>query len=165
MKKIIDERGRLFGLISLIDIVVLAAVALLVVAFFMRANVQSPATIVYTEEVTYTVQVSMIRGSAMALMRPGDRLYNRENGAFMGRITNVSATGALSPERIIDGTFVLGEVEGRFDVTLTVEVEASVFNNRLFASRLTELNANANYQFATRYNHFNGFVTSITGGP
>ena len=166
MRKIIDGRGRLFGFISFIDIVVLAAVALLVVAFFVRANVYSPFTpTAPTVTVTYTVQIPMVRDTALALMRPGDRLYNRENNAFMGRITDVSATGALSPERIIDGSLVLGAVEERFDVTLTVEVEASVFNNRFFASRLAELNTNANYQFSSRYNHFNGVVTTITGGP
>ena len=166
MRKIIDEKGRLFGVISFIDIVVLAAVALLVIAFFVRANVYSPiAPTAATVDVTYTVQIPMVRGTAANLLRPGDRLYNRENGAFMGEITDVLIMGALSPERVIDGTLVLGAVEDRFDVLLTVEVEASVFNNRLFASRLAELNTNSTYQFSTRYNHFNAMVMSITGGP
>ena len=161
MRKVIDNRGRLFGLVSFIDVVVLLVVALLVSAFFLRSRVDSPFTVVNTHTIEYTVKITPIRESNANLLRVGDRLYSRENGALMGTITNVEITEAFSPGGLLDGEIVMARVQERYTVTLTLEVEASFSNGRFYASRVVELNANAEYHMATRYNDFRGLVTMI----
>ena len=163
-RKVIDERGRLFGLINVIDVVVLIVAALLVTAFFVRTNViYTPLTTVNTVSVSYTVRVRAVRDTNADLLQPGDRLYNRENGVYMGTITASLITDAVAPEPLADGTLVEGRTAERYDVLLTVETEASVSSGRFFASRIIELNANAEYNMITRYSQFAGTIMSITG--
>ena len=163
MRKIIDDRGRLFGLISFIDIFVLIVAAILVIAFLVRGNIYTPMTTVNTTNVTYTVMVPSVRDTSANLLRPGDGLYNRENGIRMGTITAVDTEPATTLIALIDGTAVMGPVEDRLDVFLTVETDASFSNGRFYASRIIELNANANYPMFTKFNTFNGMVTWISG--
>lgn len=43
MKKIIDKNGRLFGVISIIDVAVLLVVAVMALALYVRGTGASPA--------------------------------------------------------------------------------------------------------------------------
>jgi len=163
MRKVIDDRGRLFGLVSFIDIIVLIVAAVLVAAFLVRGNIYTPMTTVNTMNITYTVRISSVRDTNANLLRPGDGLYNRENGINMGTIREVEVVPATFPADLIDGTVVLGDVAERYDVYLTVDVDASFSNGRFYASRVIELSANAEYRLFTKFNQFNGTIMWIAG--
>ena len=164
MRKIIDERGRLFGLISFIDVIVLAVVIILALAVFAKFNVnESPLTTTSTVDVTYTIKIPMVRLTTATLMHPGDSLYN-ENDAFIGTIKSVSAADAEFPESLIDGTFARAKVHERYDVTIAVEALCSFSNGRYYTDRVFELNANSEMWIKTKYVITSGFITTITAG-
>ena len=165
MKKIIDERGRLFGLISFIDVIVLAVVIVIAVAVFTKFNAkESPVTTTSTVNVTYTIKVPMIRQKTVNLIRPGDKLYN-ESGIYIGTITGVEAADSEFIESLVDGTFVKAKVYERYDVIMTIEAPCSHSNGRYYADRVFELNANAELWVQTKYVITSGFITSIAALP
>jgi len=162
MRKIIDGNGRLFGLISFIDVIVLVAVIVLAVASFTKFNVHdNPLTATGTTRVTYTVEVHAMSYTAANLLRPGDLLHT-DSGIYIGTITDVSIADAKWPEPLVDGSYVMANVHERYDATLTVEVQASFNSGRYFADRLFELNANTEQRMTTKYNTFTGFIITIT---
>jgi len=162
MRKIIDERGRLFGFVSAIDVIVLAAVVILAVGAFTKFRIHdNPLTTVNTENVTYTVRIPATRIVVADLIRPGDNLYT-ESGIFIGVVKDVSAEDAVTPEPLVDGTFVLARVHERYDVLLTVEVQCSFSNGRYYADRTIELNANSEHRMITKYNVFTGVILTIS---
>jgi len=164
MKKIIDEKGRLFGRISIIDVIVLALVVVLAVATFTRYRVrETPLTTANTVKVTYTVKNQRTRANIAELIRPGDNLYT-ESGTFIGVIRDVAAIEARSPEAIIDGTYVIASFEDRYDIILTVEANCSYIDGRYYAERIYELSANSEQRMTTKYNLFTGIILSITAG-
>ena len=164
MRKIIDERGRLFGLVSVIDVIVLAAVIVLAIGAFTKFNVHdNPLTTVNTENVTYTVRILATRLNVLDLIRPGDNLYT-ENGVFIGVIKDVYAEEAIAPEPLVDGTYVMARVHERYDLTITVEVQCSFSNGRYYADRTIELNVNSEQRMNTKYFAFTGFILTITAG-
>jgi len=164
MRKIIDDRGRLFGKISVIDVIVLAVVAVLVVAVLTKFNVQdTPIASTNTVRVTYTVKIPMIRSTTADLLRPGDNLFT-DTGTFIGVIKEVGVEDAYHPEWLMDGTYVMGRVHERYDITLTVEAQCSYSNGRYYADRVFELNADAEQKIQTRYVATTGFFMTITAG-
>jgi hypothetical protein len=164
MRKIIDDRGRLFGVISVIDVIVLAVVAILVAAVLTKFNIQdTPIASTNTVRVVYTVKIPMIRSTTAALLRPGDNLYT-DTGTFIGVIQGVNVEDAYHPEWLVDGTYVMGKVQERYDVTLTVEVQCSFSNGRYYADRVFELNADAEQKIQTKYVTTTGFFVTITAG-
>jgi len=162
MRKIIDDRGRLFGLVSVIDVVVLVAVIVLAFAVFTKFNVRdNPLTMVNTVPVTYTVKFPLIRGFIPSVIHIGDDLYT-DTGAFAGTITDVFVEDAENAEWIIDGTYVIAKAQERYDVTLTVSAQCSFSNGRYYADRVFELNANAEQRFQTKYMTSIGYIMTIT---
>lgn len=164
MKKIIDDRGRLFGLISFIDVIVILAVAVLAVAVFSRFTVRdNPLASPSTVKVTYTVIAPAIRLSTAEQILAGDNLYT-DMGVFIGTITEVSWKDAYAPEATLDGTIRMGRVHDRFDATLTVEAQCSFRDGRYYANRVFELSANAEHRLQTKYNIFTAVIETIVAG-
>ena len=164
MKKIIDDKGRVFGLISIIDVIVLLVVVVLAIAAYTKFNVHdSPLTPANTVGVTYTVRVSAIRLSATDMMRRGDSLYTNA-GTFIGTIKDIGIEEAYSLEQRIDGIFLMARIHDRYDITLTVEAQCSYNNGRYYADKIFELNANAEQKMQTKYNEFTGTIMTITAG-
>ena len=163
MRKIVDDKGRLFGLISLIDVIVAAVVVVLVVAVLSRFKVrETPLGTTNTVDVTYTVKIFGIRDTNANLLHPGDRLYAADTEANLGTIRDVKVEDAYAVEPLDDGTYKKARVYERFDVTLTIEAPCSYSNNRYYADRTFELNANAEIWMHTKYNELYGTVMSIT---
>jgi len=163
-RKIIDDNGRLFGLISFIDVIVLAVVIILAAAVFLRPGVTgNPLGTPAATDVTYTVIVPAIRLSTAEQILIGDNLYT-EMGTLIGTITDVKISDAYNQEPLADGTIVMGRIHERYDVRLTVEVQCSVSDGRYFANRIFELSANSEGRMQTKYNIFTGIIETITAG-
>jgi hypothetical protein len=155
MKRIIDERGRLFGIISVIDVAVLLAVVILAIAAFTKFNVyENPLTSESMVDVLYTIKIPAIRHSNASLMRVGDKVFSTETGANIGTIVAVEIKDAEEIEVLVDGSYVVARVYERYDVYLTIEARCSASNGRYYADRTFELNANAEYKIYTKYNEF-----------
>ena len=162
MKKIIDDRGRLFGLISFIDVIVAIVVIVLAIAVFVKFNVgENPFSATNTVDVTFTVKIYRIRESNASHLRPGDKLYITDIGAYLGTIREVRIEEAVFPESLIDGTIVVGNIAERYDVTLTIDAECSYSNNRYYVDRTYELNTNAELWMCSKYNDTRGTIMSI----
>ncbi|MDR2665441.1 MAG: DUF4330 domain-containing protein [Oscillospiraceae bacterium] len=151
MRKFIDDRGRLFGKISVIDIVVILMAAATIFAAYAKFNVVGGPTIaVNTVPVTYKAIIRSVRSMSAALLREGDTLYS-DNGFNIGKITSVDVTGATTNAPKADGTYVKVTIENRYDVELTVVAQCSVSAGRYYANRSFELAENSEQKCHTKY--------------
>jgi hypothetical protein len=164
VKRIIDEKGRLFGKISVIDVIVLLAVVILAIAAFTKFNVyENPLTSETMVDVQYTFRIPAIRYSNASMMRVGDKVYLTETGANIGTIVASEIIDAEEIEGLYDGTFVVAKVHERYDVLLTLEARCSYSGGRYYADRTFEINANAEHRIFTKYNDiFVALITDIT---
>jgi len=165
MRKIIDDRGRLFGKISVIDIIAAIVVIVLAIAVFVKFKPnENPVTTTNTATVTYTIKIFSIRQSNANLLRPGDKLYTTDNGTYLGTIDHVDVEDAYIVDTILDGTYTRARVYERYDVTLTVKAPTSYSNGRYYVDRTFELNANAEIWMRTKYNELSGTIMTIEAG-
>ena len=165
MKNIVDDKGRLFGRISIIDALVVVVVIVLVIAAFTKFRVHdTPLASPDTVEVTYTVTIPGARITGVNLLRRGDRLFAQETGTYIGTITDIEVADAMSPEPLVDGTVVMASAEERYDVTMTIVSQGSMSGGRYFADRTYELNANVRIRMITRYYDFSGIIGTIIIG-
>ncbi|UOO38588.1 DUF4330 domain-containing protein [Oscillospiraceae bacterium CM] len=163
MKKIIDENGRLFGKVSIIDffvlLIVLVIVAALVVKFNLLDVTRQGADL---KPVTYTVAVNGVRQYSVDSLKPGDVLFDKGNGGnAVGTITAVDYKPAVTASEKIDGSLVNGSYEGYFDVILTIKTDGIVTDGRTFSGKTYELNVNSNRNFYTKYTSFEATITGL----
>lgn len=162
MKKIIDRQGRLFGVISIIDILVIIVVALLATGIYIRYFSLSKTAIGQeSAPITYKMIIDDVRDYTVNSLRVGDTLYNKTASEAIGTITDISVKEAAVWSGTVDGTQKKGIIEGKYDVTLTVEASGVVSEGRYYVSRTTELGANQKNEYVTRYCSITGTVIEI----
>ena len=162
MRRIIDNKGRLFGRISFIDVIVIVVVIVLIVGFYTKFNtLNTPFSSRNTTEITYYFRIGTVRETNANLLREDDKLYSQETGAYIGTIVHKEVTPAELTDTIVDGSFVTASVEDRYDVLLTIVADGSISNGRYYIGGTFELRTNATYRFVTKYNDITGSVLLI----
>lgn len=123
--KIINEKGKLFGIINIIDLSVLLILGLLIVGGASRlktrpiiASETTPATIIF--------EVSDVRFATVENIKEGDPIYHYDKGGYIGVIEDVEYTTYKEPVEV-NGKWVNMDVPEKF--VATFKVQADVKNN------------------------------------
>lgn len=117
--KIINEKGKLFGLINIIDLAVVLILGLLVVGGAIRMK-SKPIIVSETSKAHITYEVADIRMVSVDSIQVGDPLYHYDKGEFIGTIIEKEVEPFTEPLEK-DGEWVNAEVPGKYVVTFVVE--------------------------------------------
>jgi hypothetical protein len=161
-RKFIDERGKFFGVISIVDLIVVAIVVVLAFAVYSRFFTnETTATAVTNDTFTYELALRNIRSYTVDSLSEGDVLYDSENDTYLGTISEIRVTPAEKYSLTQDGTYVLGSIENRVDAYITIDATGLISNGRYYASRTYEIGVNAYVSFYTKYLSSSGTVWSV----
>ena len=130
---IIDNKGKLFGKVSIIDICVILIIVIGVVGAYitfstlnsgklndnskLALNSAAPA-----ETAVVTFEVKGIRAMTKDGIRIGDEVYDTEDNKFIGTIKEVSSKPAQGNYVANDGSFYKAVIPEKYDVEILVEV-------------------------------------------
>jgi len=162
--KIIDNEGRLFGKISIIDVLVVAVVAVLAVALYVKNDRPQTGSNVTTQPITFQVLVGGVPEYVQEAVQEGDKLYDKvyESGGPLGTITEIQVLPGRQMAEFDDGTVGVAEVQDYVDLLLTVEGSGLVSENGIYQlNRVYDLGVNAARNYYTKYAQFDGTVTHI----
>ncbi|MCF6460444.1 DUF4330 domain-containing protein [Clostridium sp. Cult3] len=120
--KIINEKGKLFGIINIIDLIVLLVIVLLVGGGVKRMK-KNPAAVAETKKALITIEVSDIRTPTVDGIVVGDPLYHYDKGEKIGEIVDKKIEAYKEPVESGDGKWILAEVPEKYVVLMTVEAE------------------------------------------
>ena len=123
--KIINEKGKLFGLINVIDLAVVLILGLLVVGGVKRMQ-SKPIVVSESSKAYITYEVPEVRMVTVDNIIVGDPLYHYDKGDFVGTIVEKSFEPFTEPLEK-DGEWINAEVPGKY--TVTIKVESDVRNN------------------------------------
>lgn len=133
--KIIDEKGKLFGKINLIDLaaILLLLCAVLITGFKLssgktRAGAQDEVTARYTLYIRGLRQVSVD-----AVMAETEEITDAEYGGSVGHIVGeVLKQPAKENVLLEDGTYTTAVYDDRYDLYVTLETSAVETENGVF---------------------------------
>jgi len=161
--KIIDKNGRLFGKVSVIDVIVVIVVILLAAGVYLRyfalettASVGQPS-----EPIEFSLKVGGVRQYTVDVLAVGDEVFSGGNMEKLGTITDISVGPAMQWGSTVDGRTVHAEIEDKYDMIITIRGEGVISDGRFYVSRIQELGANQSASFFTKYSSFGGMVTEI----
>lgn len=162
MKKMIDSNGRLFGKISIIDLLVLLVGILLIAAFYCKFVVlEKTSTSVQTEKIVYEIELKGARTILANNICAGDTLFEKTGGNAIGTIVDVEVSPAKSWLAGLDGVYVLAEKENRCDVVITIEGEGTTSSGHTYINRTYELNAGSEREVYTKYCAFTATIMGV----
>ncbi len=163
MRRIIDENGRLFGAISILDVAVLLLVAMLAVAAIVKQDVLSTSGTVNGTTVTYTVYCQYMENGLVEGLVVGDPVYDhdQDTGGTIGTILSVEAVPATLATALPDGSLALATSPYFSDVTVTIQGDCAIVDGHYRFNGIYELGVNANRNFYTPFMGFTGYVSDI----
>lgn len=119
--KIVNEKGKLFGLINIIDLMVILILALIVVGGASRLKTK-PIVVNEDSKAVITFEVSDVRMATVENIVVGDPIYHYDKGEFIGNITDVKVEPYKEPVEL-DGKWVNAEIPEKYVATFTVDAE------------------------------------------
>ena len=161
--KIIDRNGRLFGKISVIDVLVIAVVLVMAAALFFKSNQTHTGTSVTSETITYQMVANGVRTYVADAVQVGDLMYDqdRSSGGTLGKIVDIQVLPGTKLGEMNDGTAGMVPVEDGVDLLLTIEGSGIVSEGRYLLNRVYDLGVNSSRNYYTPYAQFTGTITAI----
>lgn len=169
-RRLFDSEGRLFGVISVVDILAVLVVAALAVMLVARYVTPPGSHYGQTDggdtstnaRITCEVRISGVRESTALGIQPGDVLRNPDTGNVLGTVTSTRQEPYVQQINTFDGQVIEMETEGYIDVYLTFEGKGSVVDGHCYLDGATELVHNISIKFVTPYVSSVGRLMSFT---
>jgi len=165
--KIIDKDGRLFGKISVIDLLVILVVVVLAVALNLKSELTPTSTSVASTPIHFELVTEAIPNFVGDNIKVGDVLFDKDQstGGAIGVITAVERLPGTRSVNMTDGTMTMVEVEDFCIMRIEVESSGQISNGKYNINRIYNLGVNASRNFYSKYAIFKIFVTEIGTEP
>ena len=160
MSNFIDKNGKLFGKISIIDLLIFGMVVLVFFGIMMRqARTQQDVQVVQDTQINYTIEIANVRYWARYNIRPGDSVFS--SNTQVGTVVAVTYEPYTTTVATAQGVFQ-AEVPNRYTTRIHVEARAMIDGGRVLVSHSIPMGSgNANMQFTTRYANFTGRISEL----
>ncbi|MCL2398697.1 MAG: DUF4330 domain-containing protein [Defluviitaleaceae bacterium] len=130
---LIDEKGRFFGKVSIIDIVIVLAIVVLVIGFVYNQTGQQIRQIIMADEPLYvTFLVEGVRRFSLDAVREGDVFFRQHERVPLGTVAHIDISPAHAIMTRTDGTAVFAPVEDRYNMYITLACVGSITDTGFF---------------------------------
>ena len=162
--KLMDRNGRLFGKISIIDVLVIAIVLVMAFALYVKTNRNEiTSTTTTNSTITYQMLVRGVRTYLADAVKEDDLIYDldRNGGGSLGQIVSIERQPGSKLAELKDGTIEAVPVEDGVDLLLTIEGSGIISDGRYLLNRVYDLGVNSSRNFCTQYAQFSGTIVNI----
>ena len=163
--KLMDKNGRLFGRVSIIDVLVILVVIVMAAALY--TSQARTGTEVNEQTITFQIRVRGVDAYVAGAILAGDSLYDQgysSGGRGIGKITGIQVErdpGTRLSDRPVNGRLAYLEAEGTVDLLLTVEGTGTRSGRSCTLNRVYALGPNAARTYYTKRAVFSGVVSEI----
>jgi len=140
----VDEKGRIGGKFSIIDILVVLAVVVLAFGFVYNRTSQDVRRIILAEEpMQVTFLIEGVREFSLDAVREGDVFFRQHERTPLGTVSHINSGQAYAIMTRADGTAVFAPVEGRFDMYITLSCVGSITDMGYFVNGTQQMSEGA----------------------
>lgn len=168
--KIIDENGRLFGKISVIDVLVIAVVLVMALALYVKDALMNEGKDdepdLPEQAITLQVRADAQRNYLYRSLHVGDEIWDQnhfDGENILGVITDIQVTSdpGMVAVTMPDGTVPWVEAEDTVDLLITIQSSGVVKGRTYFINGDYSVGINSNRNYATRLSKFTGVVADV----
>ncbi|HHY93319.1 MAG TPA: DUF4330 domain-containing protein [Firmicutes bacterium] len=125
----LDERGRLFGRVNIIDLAVLLLVLLVGARLGLKSRLLQAVNPSTARPVEVVLVVEDVRQATADAMQEGENVLNSKSNAVLGKLVKKDVRPALKEVETADGRLAQAESPFKKDVYLTIRGEGQVTPN------------------------------------
>ena len=142
---VIDKKGKLFGKISVLDLIVIVVLIVAVVGCIYKFVVSSGDT-----TLNMVIKTGSTRQFTVDALHVGDAVYE-VHGDKIGTITDIRTEQAYETVDTHDGNKQYLPVENRYFVYLTVEAEGTITEKGYFINGSKQFSKGSSVSIETQY--------------
>lgn len=120
--KIIDKKGRLFGLINIVDLLIIILLLALVAVGVKRFGNKAAVGEATTKKGVITAEIKDVRDVTAKNVKVGDPIYDYDKGTLIGKILTAEVE-PYKDETEYQGKFYNSEVPGKYRVIMTIDAD------------------------------------------
>lgn len=159
--KLVDEKGRLFGRLNLVDlgIVLLIVLAVCAVGFkVVRERFADRKTV----QISYTICVNGVRQQSVdAISMVKENITDAEKDEPLGDIVNIVKEPAVELLQMADGEYKKAEYPDKYDLYITLETEGTMTKDGYFTSSGKKLLYGSTIGLNNGYSQMFGVIENI----
>ncbi len=162
--KIIDKNGRLFGVISIIDVVLILILVVVAVSYYMKNSVMETSGGGQKDVgIEIVIMAETLPSYLAESILVGDTIYDSTyaSGGAIGVVTKVEYLPSQTLAIFSNGTYQAVSAEDSYNLRVTVEGKGIYSEGRYSINRVYEIGVNAARFFTTKYATFVGRVQTV----
>lgn len=156
-----DKNGKLFGKISIIDLLVLLAIIVGIAGFSVRFFSNAAENVNEKTKFEYVIEINDVRSYTVDALNKKGIVTEKKSGGIIGEITNIESKPYTSQLSMSNGRIVTVDVPEKFTVDVTVVGEGNETNGGYYIGENVELSVGSTINMASRYANSTGKVKSI----
>lgn len=159
-----NSKGKLFGKVSVVDILVVILVVVAIVGAYFRFNGNNVGAVNETSEFYYKITIREIREINKDLLLKSIDTDFRLDGKIsssMGTLVDVAVNDAVCEIEKIDGTVVNTVVPEKYDVALTLKVVGSETETGYYTPEMYEVCAGKQITLANINCNVTGVIDKV----
>ncbi|MDU1023510.1 MAG: DUF4330 family protein [Peptoniphilus harei] len=120
--KIIDKKGRLFGLINIVDLLIIILLLALVAVGVKRFGNKAAVGEATTKKGVITAEIKDVRDVTAKNVKVGDPIYDYDKGTLIGKILTAEVE-PYKDKTEYQGKFFNSEVPDKYRVIMTIDAD------------------------------------------
>lgn len=156
-----DKNGKIFGKISIIDLLIVITVIVGAIGFSMRFLSIESKKVTENTKLEYVVEVEEVRSYTVDALNKKGTLVNAYTDDILGEIINVESEPYTEQEVLSNGRTVVVEVPEKYKVRVTVQVEGKESENSFLAGKEQEIAVGSSINVVTKYASTTGKIISV----
>jgi hypothetical protein len=163
--KLLDTRGRLFGVINVIDFLIVVLFVTFVSGFaYTRYFRNRVLETLVPRDIQVTFMVPTVRGPSIEAVSVGDRVVESKTNGYLGEVIAVSSEPADVVTQLPDGRYYEMPSTNRKDLYVVVEGPGKVTGNAIILGS-QEVRIGAKVSIKTNLYAFESIVWGIDTQP
>lgn len=162
---LLDSKGKLFGKISVVDVLVVLIIIICAVGVYMRLQGSAGRTAAENTEFIYTVEFKEMRPSTVAVLEHaiGTKFKLEEKGRAddMGTLISYEMSPARDYLTMANGMVVFAEMPERYDAVLTFKLSGKVNERGFFTPQLKAIGAGSTVMVSSKWFSGQGEILGV----
>lgn len=156
-----DRNGKLFGKISIFDVIVAVLIITVCTGVFYKSRSEKTNVEGGQKTIHYTVRIPNVRWFTLQYYQEGLRCFDTKTGEEIGKIVGVRSEPYTDHYLDMQGNVVLAEVPETIKIEVDIETPGLETDKGYFARGAYELKAGSEVYLTTKYVDVMGFMENV----
>ncbi len=161
--KIINEKGKLFGLVNVIDLLIVLILIIAVVGVLKYKDIGNIVSKLSSDDsgsIYITYSINGVKYVSFEGVSMGDTFFDEDSRQIIGTVVDKSATLSKLATTNSEGEFVYSEIPDRYDLLIKVKAKGS-WNDLEINVNNDDIHIGEKQEITSRISNFSAVIYSI----